>query len=255
MGLSSRHTQSTRGCVRGVWPQSPHEQMEPRAMAVHSVRSALARPPTPACTYTLPLPALIPSGAERVPGSFGPLPQASQRLLCLHHRVRSCQGSLKAPPAGFGPGALRGGCCGTGEHRAGPTCRVCLLSAQLRGCLQPSCPSAALLCRPLGLWWGAVDNLARAEERVRNREQPPGNGRHAIPCRLAATLTQVSPCPCPPGAVLHIGVLRVISTELPGPAASEPLCQTELGVRNLLRAFLCPAGWSAPWGRGREHLG
>lgn len=162
-------------------------------------------PPTPACTYTLPLPALIPSGAERVPGSFGLLPQASERLLCLHHRGGSCQGSLKVPPAGFGPGTL---------------------------------------CRPLGLQWEAIDNLARAEERVGNREQPPGNGRHAIPCRLVAPLTQVSPCPCPPGAVLHIGVLHVVSgsvssslgaaPELLGPAAGEPLCQMELGVRNPL---------------------
>lgn len=73
-----------------------------------------------------------------------------------------------------------------------------------------------------------------------------------------AGLSHLWPLGCCPARPLLQGN-RVSSSlgvlpKLPGPAASEPLCQMELGARKLLRAFPCPAGQLTPWVMDHEHL-
>ena len=140
--------------MHGVWPQSPCKQMEPRATVVQSVPSALARPPPRPAHTLFPPPALIPPSMEWAPGSFGPLLRASERPLCLLCRVGLCRGSLKVPPAGFGPSTLLGGCRGRASYRVGPAIvrgRSALQRLSSMGACNLRALQQRVFCRPLGL--------------------------------------------------------------------------------------------------------
>lgn len=81
-------------------PGGPWQRLAPmEQMGVRGVRSPwLAPSPNPCVSLLL----RIPPGAQRIPGSSGPLPWAAAGLLCLLLTVGSCRGSSKVPRVGLG---------------------------------------------------------------------------------------------------------------------------------------------------------
>lgn len=212
--------------------------------------------------WLAPTPASMPPGAQRVPGSFGPLLWASERpfvappwgRITLEGLQRFLQRGSAPEPSSvaaavalgitWGPSAASlwrwrssGGACSPQSPSVGFFFAVLLSRSSRRGCEIRA--------------EGGNRYLAPAEASG----SMPGTGssprrRHATPRGSAAALTRVPPhrrprgcCPVPPlphrdGASPPPGAVP----EWPLPAAREPLRPTEPGPREPRSRSHCPVG-------------